>query len=113
MTTQQLDRTSDLDQIAAELDTIDEPYTARNWRDGALCAQTDPETYFPAKGGHAKTAKHTCLSCQVRVFCLDWALEHDERFGVWGGLSENQRRNLRRARRTNPTTDTATTEVTA
>lgn len=80
--------------------TTPEPFTAANWRDGALCAQTDPEAFFPEKGQSPRPAKHTCLSCEVRAFCLGWALEHNETHGVWGGLSTQQRRRLRRQRRT-------------
>lgn len=62
------------------------------WRQRALCAQTDPEVFFPEKGGSTKDAKLVCARCEVREQCLRWALEHDERFGIWGGLSERERR---------------------
>ena len=65
--------------------------------DGAVCAQTDPETFFPEKGGSTKAPKGVCFVCPVRVECLAWALEHDERHGVWGGLSERERRRLRKS----------------
>lgn len=67
-----------------------------NWRDRALCAQTDPEAFFPEKGGSTREAKKTCLGCQVRSECLEYALAHDERYGIWGGLSERERRRLKR-----------------
>lgn len=67
------------------------------WQERALCAQTDPEAFFPEKGGSTREAKKVCLSCEVRVECLEYALTHDERFGIWGGLSERERRRLRRA----------------
>ncbi len=54
----------------------------------ALCAQTDPEAFFPEKGGSTREAKRICLGCEVRSECLEYALRHDERFGIWGGLSE-------------------------
>ena len=66
------------------------------WQDRALCAQTDPEAFFPEKGGSTREAKRVCRSCEVRAECLDYALEHDERFGIWGGLSERERRRLKR-----------------
>jgi WhiB family transcriptional regulator, redox-sensing transcriptional regulator len=66
------------------------------WQDRALCAQTDPEAFFPEKGGSTREAKRVCQSCQVRAECLEYALENDERFGIWGGLSERERRKLRR-----------------
>ena len=62
------------------------------WQDRALCAQTDPEAFFPEKGGSTREAKRVCRSCEVRAECLDYALENDERFGIWGGMSERERR---------------------
>jgi WhiB family redox-sensing transcriptional regulator len=67
-----------------------------SWQERALCAQTDPEAFFPEKGGSTREAKRVCLSCDVRSECLDYALAHDERFGIWGGLSERERRRLKR-----------------
>jgi WhiB family redox-sensing transcriptional regulator len=66
------------------------------WQERALCAQTDPEAFFPEKGGSTREAKKVCLSCEVRVECLEYALSQDERFGIWGGLSERERRRLKR-----------------
>jgi WhiB family redox-sensing transcriptional regulator len=67
-----------------------------SWQERALCAQTDPEAFFPEKGGSSREAKRVCLSCEVRSECLEYALAHDERFGIWGGLSERERRRLKR-----------------
>ena len=66
------------------------------WAERALCAQTDPEAFFPEKGGSTREAKRICQGCEVRDECLEYALEHDERFGIWGGLSERERRRLKR-----------------
>ena len=66
------------------------------WQDRALCAQTDPEAFFPEKGGSTREAKRVCRGCEVRAECLEYALAHDERFGIWGGLSERERRRLKR-----------------
>lgn len=66
------------------------------WQTDALCAQTDPEAFFPEKGGSTRDAKKICTSCEVRTQCLEYALENDERFGIWGGLSERERRKLRK-----------------
>lgn len=63
----------------------------------ALCAQTDPEVFFPEKGGSTREAKKICTGCEIRAECLAYALNHDERFGIWGGLSERERRRLKRA----------------
>ncbi len=67
------------------------------WQDRALCAQTDPEAFFPVKGGSTREAKRICLGCEVRAECLEYALSGDERFGIWGGLSERERRRLKRS----------------
>jgi len=66
------------------------------WQDKALCAQTDPEAFFPEKGGSTREAKRICVSCEVKQECLEYALMQDERFGIWGGLSERERRRLKR-----------------
>ncbi len=66
------------------------------WQVDALCAQTDPEAFFPEKGGSTRDAKKVCASCTVRSECLEYALANDERFGIWGGLSERERRRLRK-----------------
>lgn len=66
------------------------------WQTDALCAQTDPEAFFPEKGGSTREAKRICDGCEVRSECLDYALANDERFGIWGGMSERERRKLRR-----------------
>lgn len=65
------------------------------WQERALCAQTDPEAFFPEKGGGTRQAKQVCRACPVRPECLEYALANDERFGVWGGLSERERRKPR------------------
>jgi WhiB family transcriptional regulator, redox-sensing transcriptional regulator len=69
------------------------------WMDLALCNQTDPEAFFPEKGGCTRNAKAVCMACEVRAECLDYALERDERFGIWGGKSERERRTMRRQAR--------------
>jgi WhiB family redox-sensing transcriptional regulator len=66
------------------------------WHENALCAETDPEAFFPEKGGSTREAKKICTGCDVRAECLEYALANDERFGIWGGLSERERRRLRR-----------------
>jgi WhiB family redox-sensing transcriptional regulator len=66
------------------------------WQERGLCAQTDPEAFFPEKGGSTREAKRICQGCEVRDRCLEYALANDERFGIWGGLSERERRRLKR-----------------
>lgn len=67
-----------------------------DWVFDALYAQTDPEAFYPPTGGSTREAKRVCMRCEVREQCSQWALDHHERYGVWGGLSERQRRRLKR-----------------
>lgn len=67
-----------------------------SWREYALCAQADPEAFFPEKGGSVAEAKRVCARCPVQAACLDYALRNNERFGVWGGTSEPERRRMLR-----------------
>jgi WhiB family redox-sensing transcriptional regulator len=69
---------------------------AQSWQERALCAETDPEAFFPEKGGSTREAKKICTDCEVKAECLEYALANDERFGIWGGLSERERRRLKR-----------------
>lgn len=81
---------------ARHLEVLVEPHDDdMGWRARAICAQTDPESFFPEKGGSTREAKRVCLTCEVRGECLEYALLHDERFGIWGGLSERERRKLK------------------
>ncbi|PPK69814.1 WhiB family transcriptional regulator [Actinokineospora auranticolor] len=82
----------DLDVLSGFFDETEE----QEWQERALCAQTDPEAFFPEKGGSTREAKRICLGCEVRAECLEYALAHDERFGIWGGLSERERRKLKK-----------------
>jgi WhiB family redox-sensing transcriptional regulator len=75
---------------------IGEDADAQSWQERALCAETDPEAFFPEKGGSTREAKKICTGCEVKAECLEYALANDERFGIWGGLSERERRRLRR-----------------
>jgi WhiB family transcriptional regulator, redox-sensing transcriptional regulator len=59
-----------------------------------LCAQTDPEVFFPEKGGSTREAKGVCGECDLRPDCLILSLIRPERYGVWGGLAERDRRKL-------------------
>jgi WhiB family redox-sensing transcriptional regulator len=70
--------------------------TEFSWQERSLCAQTDPEAFFPEKGGSTREAKKVCVGCEVRAECLEYALANDERFGIWGGLSERERRKLKK-----------------
>jgi WhiB family redox-sensing transcriptional regulator len=87
-------RPDDLDPWFAMLTDTEPP----RWQDDALCAQTDPEAFYPEKGGSTRDAKRICQNCEVRAECLEYAVERDERFGVWGGMSERERRQLKKTR---------------
>ncbi len=70
----------------------------RTWMVDARCLDADPEAFFPEKGGSTREAKRICAECPVKEPCLEYALANDERFGIWGGLSERERRRVRRLR---------------
>lgn len=61
------------------------------WMDEGLCQETDPEAFFVEKGGDTRPAKRVCASCPVRQVCLDYAMDEQIQFGVWGGVSAKER----------------------
>lgn len=67
-----------------------------SWQDRAACHDTDDTVFFLEKGGSTRPAKAICAGCPVRAPCLQYALDHDERFGIWGGKTERERRRLKR-----------------
>ncbi len=75
--------------------------TILQWRALASCARYTPELFFPAgetglAGAQIAMAKRICIGCPVRQECLDYALVSNQRFGIWGGLTEEERRPVRR-----------------
>jgi WhiB family redox-sensing transcriptional regulator len=70
----------------------------RAWQDQANCLGVDPDLFFPERGASTREAKEVCRGCEVREQCLEYALANGEKFGIWGGLSERERRRLRRQR---------------
>jgi WhiB family redox-sensing transcriptional regulator len=66
------------------------------WQDRAACFGVDPDVFFPISEEEAGPALTFCGSCRIREECLAWALKSGERYGVWGGLTEQQRRRLQR-----------------
>ncbi len=71
----------------------------RDWRDQAACIDyADQVEFFPARGESTREAKAVCGGCPVRRQCLDYALQWDHLSGVWGGMSERERRQIRRRR---------------
>lgn len=70
-----------------------------DWRAAGNCVGVDPDLFFPKRGESTREAKAVCQGCTVRDECLEHALARPERYGIWGGASERERRRLRRARR--------------
>ncbi|MGH9071100.1 MAG: WhiB family transcriptional regulator [Acidimicrobiales bacterium] len=68
------------------------------WHQRANCMGVDPELFFPQRGGSTQEAKAVCRGCVVREDCLEYAISYGEKFGIWGGMSERERRRLRRSR---------------
>ena len=70
----------------------------RTWQRRANCMGVDPELFFPERGASTREAKEVCRGCVVREDCLEFAIANGEKFGIWGGMSERERRRVRRAR---------------
>lgn len=76
------------------MNTAFQELASHEWRQWASCAEVDPDSFFPDKGGSTRDAKRICAGCAVQPECLAFAVEHRERFGIWGGLSERERQKL-------------------
>ncbi len=74
--------------------------TPKEWWDFANCLGVDPDLFFPERGASTREAKEVCRGCVVQADCLEYAITNSEKFGIWGGLSERERRRIRRARAT-------------
>lgn len=70
-----------------------------SWMEDALCAQTDPDIFYPEKGGSTAPATSICRNCPVQAQCLDYAVTNDIRHGIWGGTSDNDRKRMSRERK--------------
>lgn len=68
----------------------------RPWAAFAACRNRDPDTFFPVTPDGEREAIRICGGCPVAIDCLEFALETRIRFGIWGGMTEKQRRNLNR-----------------
>ena len=69
------------------------------WRDQAACRGLDPEVFYPITEEEEATAKNICADCTVRQSCLEHAITHREKDGIWGGATERERRRIIRQRR--------------
>jgi len=65
------------------------------WRQRAACLSADPDLFFPDRGESAEPARQVCAQCPVRQPCLEFAISHGIMHGIWGGLTERERRALR------------------
>lgn len=72
--------------------------TELSWQDYANCRGADADLFFPDRGASTRKAKAICQECEVRLECLDYAVRMGEKFGIWGGMSERERRRIRRQR---------------
>jgi WhiB family transcriptional regulator, redox-sensing transcriptional regulator len=84
--------------MAFAMDTSGEAGMRTGWWDLANCLGVDPDLFFPERGASTKEAKEVCRGCIVRQDCLEYALTNSEKFGIWGGMSERERRRIRRQR---------------
>lgn len=79
------------------IDIFEHLINRESWQAEGICRQVDiGDMWFPEKGGSTKEAKAVCAACPVAAQCLEYALSHEERFGVWGGFSERERRQMKR-----------------
>ena len=78
-----------------------------SWQRGANCLGVHPDLFFPERGASTREAKEVCRGCIVQDECLEFALRNGEKFGIWGGMSERERRRLRRIRAQERTTASA------
>lgn len=76
--------------------------TPDDWRDAALCAQVDLAIFFPGQGDDVRPAKSICHACEVRAECLEWAMAHTIRYGIWGETTAREREKMRRLPRAEP-----------
>lgn len=75
--------------------------TTRNWAKDGLCAQADPELFYPRskeRGSTTRTAKQVCSRCPIAADCLEYALETGEEHGIWGGTTARERDRIRARR---------------
>ncbi len=76
----------------------EDPENPDAWKAAGACKGLDPDIFFPERGSSTAAPKAVCARCPVRDICLEVALRNGEKFGIWGGLSERERRRMRRQR---------------
>ena len=77
---------------------VNDEVEEKSWQDYANCLGVVPDLFFPERGASTREAKEVCRGCVVREDCLEFALQNGEKFGIWGGMSERERRRIRRQR---------------
>ena len=87
--------------LLKEATSASDSETKLAWKKKANCLGIDPDLFYPERGVSSANAKKVCHGCIVQSQCLEYALCNGEKFGIWGGLSERERRILRRERRLN------------
>jgi WhiB family transcriptional regulator, redox-sensing transcriptional regulator len=87
-----IERFPDVDLAALPL----HPTPPDFWQERAACFGVEPDVFFPVSEEEAGPALAFCGVCRIREECLSWALKNGERYGVWGGTTEQQRRRLQR-----------------
>lgn len=83
------------ESINATSEVVD-PVRDTSWRMSAVCAQVDPEIFFPEKGGSAAPAKRICLGCPVKEACKQFAIATNQTHGIWGATLPQERAAIRR-----------------
>lgn len=81
-------------ELSIKFDDLGRPL----WQQDSACHGMDPDIFFPERGSSTKEAKSICATCPVADQCLDYALMNGEKFGIWGGKSERERRKIRKDR---------------
>lgn len=89
-------RGRDCTEAARKVGSPQRVVTEQPWTELANCRGCDPALFFPGQGESTRDAKAVCAACEVRRECLDYALRSGEKFGIWGGKSERERRRIRR-----------------
>lgn len=88
--------TEEVDGEYLPVGVYEELFTPEPWTERAACRMLPPDMFFPRRGHETATAKAVCATCPVCAECLDAALRRGEKFGIWGGTSERERRAMRR-----------------
>jgi len=84
--------------LAELIETLSTGGFDMSWQDFANCRGADPDLFFPERGASTRTAKAICRECSVRDECLEFAIVSSEKFGIWGMMSERERRKIRKER---------------